>query len=64
MASAFGADAHIATDGESLSAALAAALTGNRPTCINVIVDIDPIPPEELFIMGMDPLAPPPQAAA
>ncbi|MCY1214327.1 Benzaldehyde lyase [compost metagenome] len=64
VASAFGADAHIATDGESLSAALAAALTGNRPTCINVIVDIDPIPPEELFIMGMDPLAPPPQAAA
>lgn len=35
------------------------ATDGTIAACINVLVDLDPIPPEELVVMGMDPLTPP-----
>lgn len=60
VAAAFGAGSYFANNAESLSAALGAALTRNEPACINVMVDLDPIPPEELVVMGMDPFDPPP----
>jgi len=41
----FGAGSYFADNAESLSAALGAALTRNEPACINVMVDLDPIPP-------------------
>lgn len=58
-AGAFGAGSYYADDAESLRAALGAALSRNEPACINVLVDLDPIPPEELVVMGMDPFTPP-----
>lgn len=58
-AAAFGAGSYYADDAESLDQALAEALSRNEPACINVLVDLDPIPPEELVVMGMDPFAPP-----
>jgi len=30
-------------------------LARDRPACINVEVDIDPIPPEEMLLIGRDP---------
>lgn len=58
-AAAFGAGSYYADDAESLRDALKTALSKNEPACINVLVDLDPIPPEELVVMGMDPFAPP-----
>lgn len=58
-AAAFGAGSYYADDADSLREALKAALSKNEPACINVLVDLDPIPPEELVVMGMDPFAPP-----
>lgn len=57
VAAAFGADGYFADDAESFEAALTAALAANRPACINVAVALDPIPPEELILIGMDPFA-------
>ncbi|CAM8665023.1 MULTISPECIES: thiamine pyrophosphate-binding protein [Sphingobium] len=57
VASAFGADAYRADSAESLDAALTQALSSARPACINVTVALDPIPPEELILIGMDPFA-------
>lgn len=62
VASALGASGYYADDAESLRKALKAALSKNDVACINVMVDIDPIPPEELVVMGMDPFGPPPEA--
>jgi acetolactate synthase I/II/III large subunit len=59
VAAALGAGSYFADDAESLRAALSMALSKNEPACINVLVDLDPIPPEELVVMGMDPFAPP-----
>lgn len=58
-AAAFGAGSYFADDADSLRTALKTALSRNEPACINVLVDLDPIPPEELVVMGMDPFAPP-----
>lgn len=58
-AAAFGAASYFADDAESLREALRTALSRNEPACINVLVDLDPIPPEELVVMGMDPFTPP-----
>nr|3IAE_A Chain A, Benzaldehyde lyase [Pseudomonas fluorescens]3IAE_B Chain B, Benzaldehyde lyase [Pseudomonas fluorescens] len=55
VAAAFGADGYHVDSVESFSAALAQALAHNRPACINVAVALDPIPPEELILIGMDP---------
>jgi len=57
-AAAFGAGSYYADDATSLREALTIALSKNEPACINVLVDLDPIPPEELVVMGMDPFAP------
>jgi acetolactate synthase-1/2/3 large subunit len=57
-AEAFGAKGYYADSAESLRTALTDALARNEPACINVIVDLDPIPPEELVVMGMDPFTP------
>lgn len=58
-AAAFGAGRYYAEDADSLRSALSDALSRNEPACINVLVDLDPIPPEELVVMGMDPFTPP-----
>jgi acetolactate synthase-1/2/3 large subunit len=58
-AEAFGAKGYYADSAETFRAALTEALSRNEPACINVIVDLDPIPPEELVVMGMDPFTPP-----
>lgn len=57
-AAAFGAGAYYADSADSLREALRTALSRNEPACINVLVDLDPIPPEELVVMGMDPFKP------
>ncbi len=57
-AMAFGAGGYYADSKESLRDAIRAALGKDEPACINVLVDLDPIPPEELVIMGMDPFLP------
>jgi len=59
VAAAFGAGSYLATTAEELDTALRDALAKDAPACINVLVDLDPIPPEELFIMGMDPFGEP-----
>lgn len=59
VAAAFGAGSYYAEDEESFRKALSTALSRNEPACINVLVDLDPIPPEELVVMGMDPFTPP-----
>jgi acetolactate synthase I/II/III large subunit len=58
-AAAFGAASYYADTAEGFRKALRTALENNEPACINVIVDLDPIPPEELVVMGMDPFTPP-----
>lgn len=57
-AAAFGAGSYYANDAESLRGAVADALSRNAPACINVLIDLAPIPPEELVVMGMDSFAP------
>jgi acetolactate synthase-1/2/3 large subunit len=55
VARALGADGYHVTDGAGLERALTEALARDRPACINVEVDIDPIPPEEMLLIGRDP---------
>lgn len=57
VAAAFGADGYNVDSVESFDAALTQALANNRPACINVMIGLDPIPPEELILIGMDPFA-------
>lgn len=52
VASALNCAGYLATDERSLREALERALRDNRPACINVQVDLDPIPPEERILMG------------
>jgi acetolactate synthase-1/2/3 large subunit len=54
-AKALGADSYYVRDAAALDAALTRALSTQRPACINVMVRLDPIPPEELILIGMDP---------
>lgn len=54
-AAAFGMAHHIVCDESGLRAALAASLTSSAPCCIEVMVMADPIPPEELILMGQPP---------
>jgi acetolactate synthase I/II/III large subunit len=58
VAEAFGASSYCVSNAEELDAALAEALAVDKPACINVMVELDPIPPEEMIIIGMDPFAP------
>jgi acetolactate synthase-1/2/3 large subunit len=59
VAAAFGGGSYFADSAESLRQALSDALSKDLPACINVLVDLDPIPPEELVVMGMDPFTEP-----
>ena len=55
VARALGADGYHVTDKDGLERALTEALAKDRPACINVEVDIAPIPPEEMLLIGRDP---------
>lgn len=57
VAKAFGADGYHVDSAEGLDEAITQALANGRPACINVSVALDPIPPEELILIGMDPFA-------
>ncbi len=54
-AQAFGAEAYYAETAQELENALDCALKAKRPACINVRVALDPVPPEEKAIIGLDP---------
>ena len=55
VARALGADGYHVSDGDAFERALTQALARDRPACINVEVDISPIPPEEMLLIGRDP---------
>ena len=55
VARALGADGATITDLAELAPALAKAIRSQRPTCLDVQVSLDPIPPEERVIMGGSP---------
>jgi acetolactate synthase-1/2/3 large subunit len=55
VAAALGAEGWLASTEANFEAALATALASSHPSCINVLVELDPIPPEEMAIMGLDP---------
>lgn len=59
VAAALGAASYFADSAESLDAALKKALASDEPACINVIIDVQPIPPELLMVMGQDPFGDP-----
>ena len=59
VAEAFGAAAYFVEDEASFEQALSDALSQDKPACINVRVQRDPIPPEEMILIGMDPFAAP-----
>ena len=52
---ALGADGHQVRTLDELAPALAKALQSGRPSCVEVHVSLDPIPPEERVIMGGSP---------
>lgn len=54
-ARALGADGYDVTELGELASTLERALASNRPACIDVQVDLDPIPPEERVLMGQLP---------
>ena len=56
-AAAFGAKSYLVSDAAAFSEALEEALRFDGPVCINVMTQLDPIPPEELILIGMDPFA-------
>lgn len=56
-AAAFGARSYLVSDAAAFSEALEEALRHDSPVCINVMTQLDPIPPEELILIGMDPFA-------
>lgn len=55
VARAMGADGATITELADLAPALAKAIGSKRPTCLDVQVSLDPIPPEERVIMGGSP---------
>jgi acetolactate synthase-1/2/3 large subunit len=55
VARALGADGYHVTDEAGFDRALREALANERPACINVEVDVAPIPPEEMLLIGRDP---------
>ncbi|MEO8722083.1 MAG: thiamine pyrophosphate-binding protein [Sphingobium sp.] len=56
-AAAFGVTPYFVDDEASLERALKSALESDGPVCINVMIDLNPIPPEELLLIGIDPFA-------
>jgi acetolactate synthase-1/2/3 large subunit len=59
VAEALGAKGFYVDDEASFEAALSAALAHDGPCCIEVQVSLDPLPPEELQLIGIDPFATP-----
>ncbi len=57
VATALGADGYEASNIEGLNAALERAISSGRPACINLRVDLDAVPPEELILIGQDPFS-------
>ena len=55
VAEAFGAEGYYATSLEELDKALDSALARDVPACINVVVGVEPVPPEEQILIGRDP---------
>jgi len=55
VAEALGADGYTVERLEDLAGAIGTALGSGRPACIDVQVDLDPIPPEERVLMGQLP---------
>jgi acetolactate synthase-1/2/3 large subunit len=55
VARALGADGVDVTSLDQLSPAIQGALATGRPTCIDVRVSLDPMPPEEKVVMGASP---------
>ncbi|WP_372730856.1 thiamine pyrophosphate-binding protein [Novosphingobium sp.] len=62
-AAAFGVTPFFVDDEASLESALKSALACDGPVCINVMIDLNPIPPEELLLIGIDPFADAPAEA-
>lgn len=56
-AAAFGALGFGVTNGNELADALDRALASNRPACLDVQIDLAPVPPEELVMAGIDPFS-------
>jgi acetolactate synthase-1/2/3 large subunit len=56
---ALGADGYHVADAAAFDKALGEALSKDRPACINVEVDLAPIPPEEMLLIGLDPFKDP-----
>lgn len=54
-ASAFGAAAYYVETAVELDSAIQSALNAKKPACINVRVALEPVPPEEKAIIGLDP---------
>lgn len=54
-AEAFCVDGYLVRTADEFEAALESALAQDRPALINVLVDLDPIPPEEITLMGGNP---------
>ncbi|MEX0428363.1 thiamine pyrophosphate-binding protein [Nocardioides sp. DS6] len=57
VAEAFGAEGYYATSLDELDKALERALARDVPACINVVVGVEPVPPEEQILIGRDPFA-------
>jgi acetolactate synthase-1/2/3 large subunit len=55
VAEALGADGYHVETSDALDHALRQALSRDRPACIDVRVDLEPLPPEERIMMGMAP---------
>ena len=55
MPSPCGQQQDVASFHPELAAALSKALQSGRPSCVEVHVSLDPIPPEERVIMGGSP---------
>jgi acetolactate synthase-1/2/3 large subunit len=52
VARALGADGYDVTELSALADTIRGAIASGRPACIDVQVDLDPIPPEEKVLMG------------
>jgi acetolactate synthase I/II/III large subunit len=55
VAEALGADGQTIIRVDDIGPAIAAALASGRPTCLDIQVELDPIPPEERVLMGQLP---------
>jgi acetolactate synthase-1/2/3 large subunit len=59
VAKALGASGVYVTKAEDIHSAIEAAFESKQPTCINVQVALDPVPPEEMILLGQNPFKKP-----